>query len=433
MRVFPEDHEIKASELTRLWISEGFLKPVRGKSVEEVGEEYLKDLTDRNLILIRKWTRSGKIKACSVHDILRELCLREFNRENLIRLPKAQHFVFPSRPGNSVCFLCGHLAGPDKIHLQEILVGSRSTTIASPSVCEECNNMFRNLNRLRWVKVIEQINGLSGETFPQHTKLQYLVVEAHSYGLDMKFVFPRTISLLWTLQTLHLDVQASPVEPLYLPSDIWEMLQLRHLNAESCTLSNPLVIRFERKDSTVLENLSTLSSRGFTCSKEAIKRIPNLKKLKSSYYSYYSADYSCYCLSNLSQLNKLESLSLEYYSLLEDITFPASLKKLSLLACKIPWEKMTIIGSSLPNLEVLKLNYVGHGNKWDPIEGEFLQLKVLLISHCDLARWGAEDIHFPNLRSLTLRYMHKLEEIPLSVGDIDTYIPFIWMSAVSLS
>ncbi|KAL0417092.1 UNVERIFIED_CONTAM: putative late blight resistance proteinR1A-10 [Sesamum latifolium] len=62
MRVFPEDDSIKASKLIKLWVSEGFLKPVEGKSLEEVAEEYLKDLTDRNLILIRKWTRSGRIK-----------------------------------------------------------------------------------------------------------------------------------------------------------------------------------------------------------------------------------------------------------------------------------------------------------------------------------------------------------------------------------
>ncbi|KAK4394797.1 ToMV resistant protein Tm-2 netted virescent [Sesamum angolense] len=419
MGVFPEDHEIKASELAKLWISEEFLKPVGGKTLEAVGEEYLKDLIDRNLILIRKRTCSGKIKTCSVHDMLRELCLRESNREHLVRVPKAQHAFLLSEHENSVCFLCGHLAGSNRIHLQEVLVGLRSTTIASPSVCKACNNMYQNLNRLRWVKVLEQIDPHeSGESSLQHTKLQYIVVKTSSYGPDLKFVFPHTISLLWTLQTLHLDVPSFS-EPLLLPSDIWEMSQLRHLTAESCILRDPLINRFEGKDSTVLENLCTLSSRGFRCSEEAIKRVPNLKKLKSSYGSYRAED-SCYCLSNLARLNKLESLSLEYYCLLEDIAFPASLKKLSLFECEIPWAKMTIIGSSLPNLEVLKLNNAGHGYEWDPIEGEFLRLKVLLISHCDLVRWGAEDIHFPILQSLSLRYMHKLEEIPLSIGDIDT-------------
>ncbi|KAL0417160.1 UNVERIFIED_CONTAM: putative late blight resistance proteinR1A-10 [Sesamum latifolium] len=91
MGVFPEDNEIRITRLTKLWISEGFLKPIGGKSLEEVAEEYLTDLIDRNLILIRKWTRSGKIKTCGVHDVLRELCVRELSDIDLIRIPKAQY------------------------------------------------------------------------------------------------------------------------------------------------------------------------------------------------------------------------------------------------------------------------------------------------------------------------------------------------------
>ncbi|KAL2515423.1 putative late blight resistance protein-like protein R1A-6 [Forsythia ovata] len=49
--------------------------PDRSKSLEEVAEEYLKDLVDRNLILVREWSYSGEIKTCSIHDILRDFCL----------------------------------------------------------------------------------------------------------------------------------------------------------------------------------------------------------------------------------------------------------------------------------------------------------------------------------------------------------------------
>ncbi|KAL0341516.1 UNVERIFIED_CONTAM: putative disease resistance protein [Sesamum calycinum] len=82
-----QDDEIEASKLIDLWIGEGFLKPVGDKSLKEVAKEYLKDLADRNLILIRTLTRTGKIRTCGVHDILRELCVRESEREHLIRVP----------------------------------------------------------------------------------------------------------------------------------------------------------------------------------------------------------------------------------------------------------------------------------------------------------------------------------------------------------
>ncbi|KAL0356214.1 UNVERIFIED_CONTAM: hypothetical protein Sradi_4068300 [Sesamum radiatum] len=200
---------------------------------------------------------------------------------------------------------------------------------------------------------------------------------------------------------------------LILSSEIWEIPKLRHLNVQSYRLPDPLVNDLEGQDFTFLEYLSTLSSEGFRCIEEVIKRIPNLKKLNESYQRYLGDASDC-SLSNLVQLNKLESLSLKSYSFLEDITFPTSLKKLSLSSCEIPWEKMTIIGSSLPNLEMVKLNNAFRGQQWNPTEGEFLRLKVLYISCCDLMLWGAADIHFPSLQCLSL------ERIPLSMGDIDT-------------
>ncbi|KAL0440953.1 UNVERIFIED_CONTAM: putative late blight resistance proteinR1B-8 [Sesamum radiatum] len=396
MSVFSEDDEIRASELIKLWIIEGFLKPVRGKSLEEVAKEYLKDLADRNLILIRKWTDTGRIKICSIHDTLRELCFRESEREHLIRVPKAQTIHVSVGRKDGLCFLCGHWVNTlNKIHLQEV-VGLQSTTVASPSVCEACSNMYQNLNKLRWVQDESHVK------FPLHTKLRYLSLDGFDWSKrNQKLIVPGPIFLLWNLQTLvlrHYNVTLLP--------EISEMPKLRHLNIDGSLV--------DVLEGTILENLSTLVVERFSCSK-VVKRIPNLKKLHVGWR--FSGDYS------LAQLNKLESLSLHYVSWdldLEDIGFPNSLKKLSLHTCHFPWEKMTIIGSSLSNLEVLKLKDAFRGKEWSPIEGEFLQLKVLVIQHHGLEQWRAEDIHFPKLHGLYLEFMTKLEEIPLSIGDINT-------------
>ncbi|KAL0440968.1 UNVERIFIED_CONTAM: putative late blight resistance proteinR1A-10 [Sesamum radiatum] len=369
MRVFPEDETIKASKLIKLWISEGFLKPVEGKSLEEVAEEYLKDLTDRNLILISKWTRSGKIKICNIHDILRELCVRESNREHLIRVPKTQYISFPRRPQEShACFLCSHkLDRQNKIHLQQVFA-----EVASPSVCEACNNVYPNLNRLRWVKVFELVYNQSF-TFPHHTKLRCLEVNDYrchdEYWITGKLLLPSTISLLWNLQFLDVDLVYEFYDMLVVPSEVWEMPKLRHLKVGVHRLPDPLTNQSEGQDSNVMENLSTLSSGAFKCSEEVVKRVPNLKELHATYMEFPQDDR--YSLNNLVQLDKLESLYFAYYSHLENITFPTSLKKLDLSSCYIPWDKMTIIGSSLPNLEVFKLYDAVSGQEWNPIEGNF--------------------------------------------------------------
>ncbi|KAI3459102.1 hypothetical protein Pfo_015765 [Paulownia fortunei] len=81
---FPEDHEIHVSKLIKLWVAEGFLKPNGSKSFEEGAEEYLEDLVKRSLVLVTKRKSNGKIKSCSVHDLLRDLCVRKAQEEKFL-------------------------------------------------------------------------------------------------------------------------------------------------------------------------------------------------------------------------------------------------------------------------------------------------------------------------------------------------------------
>uniref|UniRef100_M1C8Z2 Resistance protein PSH-RGH6 n=1 Tax=Solanum tuberosum TaxID=4113 RepID=M1C8Z2_SOLTU len=75
--IFPEDKLFFVNELMELWTVEGFLKVEKTKTIEEVAETCLKDLIDRSLIFIHHFTFDGKIKSCGMHDVTRELCLRE--------------------------------------------------------------------------------------------------------------------------------------------------------------------------------------------------------------------------------------------------------------------------------------------------------------------------------------------------------------------
>ncbi|KAL0441041.1 UNVERIFIED_CONTAM: ToMV susceptible protein tm-2 [Sesamum radiatum] len=371
MGVFGEDKEIKVSELAKLWVAEGLLKPIRGKILEKIAKEYLKDLIDRNMILIRTRTSTGNIRSCGIHDLLRDLCLKEFDKEHFLRVPKVQRLHL--KRNKDVCFLCSKEDTLERINLPQVHVGSQSTSIATPFVCDACRMMF-----------------------PQIRKYLY-------FGI---------------YKLLCLDITARPSYPVFLPNEIWEMPQLRHLKVQCMSLPNPIVTQ---GSTTILENLHTLSNiLNFRCTEEVLERIPNVKKLKVI-YSDELEEWSYYCLYNLAYLYKLESLCLSSRTVsLEHTTFPRSLKKLTLTRCRIPWEDMTIIGS-LPNLKVLKLLHKAfQGTEWNPHEGQFLQLKVLYIHNIDLERWGAEDIHFPNLERLFLRTMFYLEEIPSGIGDIAT-------------
>ncbi|KAG8378867.1 hypothetical protein BUALT_Bualt07G0029300 [Buddleja alternifolia] len=411
MRVFPEDHDIRVSELVNLWIAEGCLKALKAKNLEETAEEYLKDLIARNLISIRKQGRTGKIKICGIHDLLRDLCMKEFHRENLFSVPKVQHIELEPGWYKYACFLCHDGNTQDLIELTEVVHGHESSSYLRPWVCEACKIMHPHLKRLKVVREKLKFAKDPRVELLLPTTLRYLSLKDFGGLCSISF---SSIRLLWNLQTLNI---INFHKNIVLPSDIWEMPQLTQIKIKEGVLLDPLVDdEIEEEDCTILKNLHTLSNiKNFTLTKEVLARIPNLKKLRI----FYSSSNSFH---NLALLSKLESLYLEaggiYSSYL--IAFPHSLKKLELSCCGMDWEDMTIIGS-LPNLEVLKLrSHAFSGYEWNPVEGEFLRLKLLLIGSTDLRRWGAEDYHFPCLETLVLRGIKSLEEIPSGIGDIGT-------------
>ncbi|CAA2975122.1 Hypothetical predicted protein [Olea europaea subsp. europaea] len=245
--------------------------------------------------------------------------------------------------------------------------------------------------------------------------LRYLACSCMDWSL------PASIYNLRNLQTLITNYGT-----IYLKPEIWKMTQLRHVQSWRMVLSEPP----SEESFMVLENLRTLSDVvDFRCTEDILKRIPNLKKLGISYdpdfgFRYGLLDSEYYCLNNLVHLHQLESLKCSFFmkspSFLHYIIFPPSLKKLTLSTIFIPWEDMTIIGSLL-NLEVLKLKYNAFdGPEWEPNEGEFLQLKYLLLQDIDLVHWRADRIHFPSLQHLVLRKCRKMKEIPSGVGEIPT-------------
>ncbi|KAL5567441.1 hypothetical protein UlMin_024016 [Ulmus minor] len=70
--IFPEDYIIYDRRLYRLWIAEGFIQERRGKTLEQVAEEYLTELIDRNVVSFEVFA-NGVARKCRVHDLMREI------------------------------------------------------------------------------------------------------------------------------------------------------------------------------------------------------------------------------------------------------------------------------------------------------------------------------------------------------------------------
>ncbi|KAL0356085.1 UNVERIFIED_CONTAM: Late blight resistance protein R1-A [Sesamum radiatum] len=255
--------------------------------------------------------------------------------------------------------------------LPEVQVASQSTLLASLLVCDDGRIMYPNLHRLTLlrVKAYEDVD----IEFMHPTKLRYLNINNE---MQLNFESPSTISLLWNLQTLTLRLPYT----VNLPSEIWDMPQLRHLIlCGLAVLPHPVVTQ----DSMIMENLQTLADfQNFRCTMAFLHRVPNLKKLGIFHLEEGSGG-----LDNLARLHKLESLSVvdKDLSSLANITFPISLKNLTLSTRCIPWEEMMVFGTVLPNFEKFKLyDNAFKGPEWSPVEGQFPRLKVLIIWKNDL-------------------------------------------------
>ncbi|KAK4425890.1 putative late blight resistance proteinR1B-12 [Sesamum alatum] len=90
MGAFPKDQEIRASKLIRIWVAEGFLKSNGDKSLEEIAEENIKALVHRNLLMVRGWKSNGKAKSYSIHDLLRDLCLKKAVEDKFLHVENRQ-------------------------------------------------------------------------------------------------------------------------------------------------------------------------------------------------------------------------------------------------------------------------------------------------------------------------------------------------------
>jgi hypothetical protein len=81
--------------LVRLWVAEGFIAPKKGKTLEEVGLGYLKELISRGLVQALKDGRGGGIKFVAVHSLLHAFAESEAQESGLFEMHHHAHILNP--------------------------------------------------------------------------------------------------------------------------------------------------------------------------------------------------------------------------------------------------------------------------------------------------------------------------------------------------
>lgn len=433
--MFPEDFEIPVWKLIRLWIAEGFIQEQHGISLEDIADEYLEDLVNRNLVMVVLFRSNGKIKTCRIHDMLHEFCKKEAREENFfqeIRQFNQVTYASSNQALEKYRRLCIHTRVLNYITSKPVGPRVRSfLCFSTEEIHLSAENNSAIPGAFKLLRVLDArfiiFNRFPNE-LTQLIHLRYIVLSSNFK------IIPAVISCLWNIQTLVIETSSRTLE---IRADIWKMIQMRHIKTNASTaLPRSLSKSRKGKDEVLiiasLQTLSTISPE--SCTEDVFARVPNLKVLGicGQISKLLENKNGSMPFDSLGKLSYLENLRLvndafphppsegKLTSLPQRYKFPPRLKKLTLSDTLLDWKHISVLGL-LENLEILKLkDNACEGEWWQPEDGSFRALRVLHIGRTKLITWNASARHFPRLRHLYLRHCNNLEALPLDFAEISS-------------
>ncbi|KAL0318595.1 UNVERIFIED_CONTAM: putative late blight resistance proteinR1B-8 [Sesamum angustifolium] len=425
--MFPEDFEIPVRELIRMWVAEGFIQQKSSVSLEEIAENYLEDLVNRNLVMVDKRKLDGRVKTCRIHDMLRDFCIKEAGneRENFLQEMRRSGDGFePSiaelQQLRRVCIHSNFLS----------FITSNPYGPRTRSLCcflkEEITLLPENVSSIPKAFKLLRVLAVTPVVFTRFPLDLIQLIHLKYIALSSTFkVLPEVLAKLWNLQTLIIHTTS---RALKVKADIWQMTQLRYLKTNA---SITLVIETTGKaEAAKLKTLYNLSPE--SCTENLCAKARNLKELgiRGRLALFLDSKGSGSCpfdflgiMEHLENLKLLNDVSLSppsewQLNVPPPYKFPRKLRFLTLSFTYFDWGNMSVLGL-LENLEVLKLKDNAFvGNYWETTDGGFRRLEVLQIGYTDLICWVASGHHFPRLRRLELRNCEELGEVPLGLAEI---------------
>ncbi|ERM96999.1 hypothetical protein AMTR_s00074p00193280 [Amborella trichopoda] len=194
--LFPGNYEIRRNVLIRLWVAEGFIAARPNMTMEEVGEVYMKELIDRNLIQVAYLSGSQKIRACRVHDVMRNLALSIAEKENFGAILTGESKELNDRTRRLSMHKChAHIQVlTRKLYVRSLL------TVSMEQFPHSTSSILSNLSNARLLRVLD-LGGVSCQKLPSEIgsliHLRYL-------GLRNNMIreLPKSLQNLRRLETL---------------------------------------------------------------------------------------------------------------------------------------------------------------------------------------------------------------------------------------
>ncbi|KAJ4771929.1 Disease resistance protein RPP8 [Rhynchospora pubera] len=399
---FPEDYEISAKCLIRMWVAEGFMPQQGRKTMEEIAEEFLQQLFQRSMVQVSSRHVDGSIKYCRLHDLLRDFAIHQATKENFVTVfENPQNINYPDTATRRASL---QSCGPQFI--KNVGPKTRSLFLFGP----KCS--LPNYSGFRLLRVLEIVNVWNGESIKLREvdtliHLKYLGVK--NYKLDMsEFSFGR----LKNLETLDFVNSGYRVRS-NLPTDLWTIITLRHVIYNYLLPELPSTID--------LRNLQTLEWIPFN--NKPIPHLNNLRRLGLENESTeWDVDHAVpHLLEGLPSVTSLQIKSWKQ-NLPMEIVYPRALpnyNNLQILSLNGKWSESVTLKARLFPPHLIKLTLwdskLGQDPMWEL--GKLKNLRKLkLIGNVYDGNEMSCSAGFSALETLELHDIRQVEVLSVEKG-----------------
>ncbi|RWR73943.1 disease resistance protein RPM1-like protein [Cinnamomum micranthum f. kanehirae] len=415
--LFPEDYEIQEGRLIRLWVAEGFIKEREGHTLEEVAEDYIKELQCRSMLQIIE-RKFGPYKWVRMHDVLRELAISIGHEQNFCSTHDKKEEIWTNKARylsmqNSIV----NIQSSSTCHHRSLMLFQ--IEISSLSLCSISS-------KYKLLRVLDLSNS-SIERVPDELvelfNLRYLDLSKTNVE-----ELPKSIGRLQNLQSL--DIRDTKIK--ILPKGIEKLKKLRYMSIPAGAQAPNGIFN--------LNCLQTLYFIGIN--DDTVRKLGNLTQMKYLGIQNVKRNHGKEIFASIQKMKALYHLSIEVNSEEEILDLDAvssppthlkylwlegrlerlspwigSLQNLTHLALQRSLLKEDPLSSleALPNLMSLRLirGYVGEELCFR--HGCFLKLEGLAISQIKVNLIKIENGSMPCIKILILDQCPELKRIPEGV------------------
>ncbi|XP_042015057.1 putative late blight resistance protein homolog R1A-4 [Salvia splendens] len=417
---FPPYVDIKIHNLLRQLIAEGFVEALEKQNLDDFMVDCMVKLSRGYHLVLLESNRQSMLSRHEfrVHSCWQHLCKKEASKTKFLH-------VLQSWDDDD-----------DIMKNQRRLCVHYNTLFAFKHVCDsiksECASTVRSLLCLgpyhkypvpihaMDFKLLRVLDALAVRFY--HIPLEIMKLVCLKYiALTCNTKLPSSISNLFHLQTLiihpHMCIRKRGTLS-HMPVEIWDMQELQQIDVRGRDLPTP------NSDATFHKLSFLFGVSAESCTREILKRIPNLKRLDIQVeLKPYDDDNDSNPLSSLGYISEelrnlevlryhVENPKMEHESIIPLSMFPSSLTSLYLSGFGCPWKHINDICSLLPNLMDLSLQqYAFRGSEWEIESGCLLKLEELIIGDTNLLRWRARHGSLPRLRLLSIHHCYKLQQL----------------------